>query len=59
MHTDSLALGEMAQEAGVKHLVPCHFFGELDFSLDEIEREIRISYRGELTIPADFSKIPL
>jgi len=59
MHTDSLALGEMAQKAGVKHLVPCHFFGELDFTLEEIEEEIRKNFRGELTIPADFSRIPL
>lgn len=59
MHTDSLALGKMAQAAGVRHLVPCHFFGELDFSMEEIEKEIRMSYRGELTIPEDFRRIPL
>lgn len=59
MHTDSLTLGKMAQEAGVKHLVPCHFFGELDFALEEIEEEIRRNFRGELTIPADFSRIPI
>lgn len=57
MHTDSLALGEMAREAGVKHLVPCHFFGELDFALEEIEAEIRENFRGDLTIPVDFSRI--
>ncbi|UCE40925.1 MAG: MBL fold metallo-hydrolase [Candidatus Aminicenantes bacterium] len=59
MHTDSLALGKIAQEAGVKHLVPCHFFGEVDFSIKEIEDEIRENFRGELTIPEDFSRIPL
>jgi ribonuclease Z len=59
MHTDSLALGEMAQKAGVRHLVPCHFFGELDFSLEEIEEEIRKNFQGDLTIPEDFSRIPL
>ena len=59
MHTDSLTLGEMAQEAGVSHLVPCHFFGELDYSLDEIEKEIRENFRGDLTIPEDFSRISL
>lgn len=59
MHTDSLALGEMAQEAGVKHLVPCHFFGELDFALEEIKAEIRKNFRGDLTIPMDFSRIPI
>lgn len=59
MHTDSLTLGEMANEAGVKHLIPCHFFGELEYSLEEIEEEIRKNFRGELTIPEDFSRIPL
>jgi ribonuclease Z len=59
MHTDSLTLGEMAQEASVGHLVPCHFFGELDFSIGEIEKEIRNSFKGELTIPSDFSRISL
>jgi ribonuclease Z len=59
MHTDSLTLGKMAQEAEVKHLVPCHFFGEIDFSIGEIEEEIRKNFRGELTIPEDFSRIPL
>ena len=59
MHTDSLTLGEIAQEAGVKHLIPCHFFGEVDFSIEEIEEEIRKNFQGELTIPEDFSRIPL
>ncbi len=59
MHTDARTLGELAQKAGVKHLVPCHFFGELDFSLSEIEEEIRRNFRGDLTIPQDFSRIPL
>jgi ribonuclease BN (tRNA processing enzyme) len=59
VHTDSLALGEMAQEAGVRHLIPCHFFGELDYSMEEIEEEIRKNYGGKLTIPEDFSRIPI
>jgi ribonuclease Z len=59
MHTDSLSLGEMAQKAGVKHLIPCHFFGEVEYSIGEIEEEIRKSFKGELTIPEDFSRIPL
>jgi ribonuclease Z len=57
MHTDSRTLGEMAQEAGVRHLIPCHFFGELDYTLGEIEEEIRENYKGTLTIPEDFSRI--
>jgi ribonuclease Z len=59
MHTDSLTLGKLAQEAGVKHLIPCHFFGEVDFSIREIEEEIRKNFKEELTIPEDFSRIPL
>ncbi len=59
MHTHSLQLGQQAQESGIKCLVPCHFFGELDFSLQEIESEIRKSYTGKLIIPEDFERIPL
>ncbi len=59
MHTDSLTLGRMAHDAHVAHLVPCHFFGELDYSIEEIAEEIRNHYKGALTIPSDFSRIPL
>jgi ribonuclease Z len=59
MHTDALTLGQRAQEAGVKHLIPCHFFGELGFVLEEIEEEIRKNFRGKLTIPQDYSIISL
>jgi ribonuclease Z len=59
MHTDALSLGKYAQEAGVKNLLPCHFFGEIDFSLKEIEEEIRRYFRGNLIIPDDFLRIPL
>lgn len=59
MHTHSLQLGEICQKAGVKCLIPCHFFGELDFSLSEIESEIRENYKGRLIIPEDFERIAL
>jgi ribonuclease Z len=59
MHTDSLTLGEMALQSGIRHLIPCHFFGEIEFSILEIEEEIRKNFRGKLTIPEDFSRIPL
>ncbi|TEU04499.1 MAG: MBL fold metallo-hydrolase [Candidatus Aminicenantes bacterium] len=59
MHTHSLQLGQHAQGSGIKCLVPCHFFGELDFSLREIEEEIRKNYTGKLIIPEDFERIPL
>ena len=51
MHTHALALGSFAQQAGVKRLAPVHFFGELDYSMEEIEAEIRRNYSGELIIP--------
>lgn len=59
MHTHALDLGKLCQEAEVRCLVPCHFFGELDFFLSEIEQEIKKSFRGKLIIPEDFTKIPL
>jgi len=57
MHTNSLQLGKLCHEAQVRCLIPCHFFGELDFSLVEIEKEIRQNYKGELILPRDFQKI--
>ena len=59
MHTDSLELGRYAQQARVKCLIPCHFFGELEFALTEIEEEIRSNYTGRLIIPSDLGRIPL
>jgi len=59
MHTDSLTLGKMAQKAGVDHLLPCHFFGELDFSLKEIVDEIAQGYKGNLIMPEEFKWISL
>jgi ribonuclease Z len=59
MHTNSLELGRLSQQAKVKCLIPCHFFGELEFPLSEIEDEIRINYKGKLIIPEDFKKITL
>ena len=59
LHTSALALGRLAEEAHVGCLIPCHFFGELNFGLPEIEEEIRQSYTGRLVIPRDFDKIVL
>jgi ribonuclease Z len=59
MHTDALSLGRMAQQAGVKRLIPIHFFGELDYSIDEIKNEVRQNYTGELIIPEDLTKITI
>lgn len=59
LHTSARDLGRLAEEAGVGCLIPCHFFGELDFDLPEIEREIRQSYTGRLVVPRDYDKIVL
>jgi ribonuclease Z len=59
MHTNSLQLGRLAEEASVKTLIPCHFFGEVEFSLTEIEEEIRRHYTGRLIIPRDLERYPL
>lgn len=59
MHTHSLELGKFAQQARIKCLIPCHFFGELEFSLSEVEEEIKKNYQGMLIIPRDFGKITL
>jgi ribonuclease BN (tRNA processing enzyme) len=59
MHANALEVGSMAQEAGVKRLIPCHFFGELDFTIGEIEDEIRRHFRGELVIPRDLMRVEL
>jgi len=58
VHTSSYELGYYAEQAGVKRLIPCHFFGEVDFSLEEIEKEIRANYTGELFIPRDLERWP-
>jgi ribonuclease BN (tRNA processing enzyme) len=58
-HANPKELGRYAQEAGIKSLIPCHFFGELEFSIVEIEREIRENYSGKLIFPEDFMRIAL
>jgi len=59
MHTHALDLGRLAQQSRVKRLAPVHFFGELDYSMAEIEAEIRRHYTGELILPTDLSKITI
>ena len=59
MHTDSLTLGKLAEEFSIQRLIPCHFFGEIQFDLEEIIREIKAFYRGELSVPRDFGSIIL
>ena len=59
MHTNALDLGRMAQEARVKTLIPCHFFGELPYDMDEVSGEIRRFFRGELLMPRDLMRLDL
>ncbi|MGQ9800844.1 MAG: MBL fold metallo-hydrolase [Candidatus Saccharicenans sp.] len=59
LHSNSLELGQAARETGIRLLVPCHFFSDLDFSLEEIEAEIRENFEGQLFLPADFSELEL
>ena len=59
MHTHSLELGKQSRKSNIKCLIPCHFFGELDFSLSEIKEEIKENYKGKLIIPEDLKRITL
>jgi len=59
VHTSALILGEIAQEAQVKTLIPIHFFTEIDFRIEEIESEIRKNFSGNLIIPSDFDSLEL
>lgn len=59
IHTPSLELGRLAQEAEVPCLIPCHFFSDQGFTLKEIEAEICEYYQGRLIIPEDGQRIPL
>jgi ribonuclease Z len=59
MHTAARDLGRLSRKASVRCLIPCHFLGELDFSLAEVRKEIRREFKGKLIIPRDLRKIPL
>ena len=58
-HTNSLELGKMAEKAGVKCLIPCHFFGRENTSVPEIEKEIKKNFTRKLIMPDDFDRISL
>lgn len=59
MHANPIELGRYAEEAGIKCLIPCHFFGELEYNLAEIEQEIKENYSGRLIFPEDFMRMTL
>jgi len=56
VHTDAYELGRLAAQAQIPCLIPCHFFGEVDFSLQEIAAEVRANYGGRLIIPHDLER---
>lgn len=59
MHTDALSLGRLAEDAGVRTLIPCHLFSNFGYSAEELEEEIRRHFHGTLLIPSDFETIAL
>jgi len=59
VHTSALTLGEIAEEAQVKTLIPIHFLTEIDFQMKEIEEEIRKNFSGNLIIPSDSDSLEL
>lgn len=59
MHTSAIVLGEIAEEAQVKTLIPIHFLTEINFTMEEIENEIRKNFSGNLIIPSDLDSLEL
>ena len=60
MHTHALELGRAAAAAAVRCLIPCHFLtGDLEFSVAEVETELRAGFGGRLVMPADFERISI
>ena len=57
IHTCAYDLGRLSQESGVKCLIPCHIFGDLEFSESEIEQELLENYKGRLVFLNDLEKI--
>ncbi len=57
VHTNSAELGTWSERAKIRRLFPCHFLGELDFEIAEIEDEIKERFRGDLFVPTDFDRV--
>lgn len=58
-HTNALELGQAVAGWPVEILIPCHFLSELGFSVEEIEKEIRANYCGQLIMPDDFQVVEI
>jgi len=52
-HTSALILGGIARRTSAKILIPIHFSQEHRFSMQDIKREIRKTYKGKIIIPED------
>jgi ribonuclease Z len=59
MHTSSLKLGILAKEIKAKVLIPIHFATEINYSLTEIKKEIRMNFKGRIIIPRDLEILKL
>ena len=57
IHTNSYDLGRYCQKSRVKSLFPCHIFGDLEFSEEEIEQELLENYDANLIIPHDLMRV--
>lgn len=58
-HTSAYTLGKIANSSKIKNLIPIHFSTEVDFTKEELEKEIRQNYSGNIIIPNDFDKIEI
>lgn len=57
IHTNAYDLGRLSQNSSVKCLIPCHIFGDLEFSESEIEQELLENYLGRLVLLKDLEKV--
>ncbi len=53
-HTTGYQAGEVARQAGVKRLIPCHFSADLQDRLDELRQEALRAYAGPVELPEEF-----
>ena len=59
IHTNASDLGRLSQNSGVKCLLPCHIFGDLEFSESEIEQELLENYFSSLILRHDLEKVKI
>ncbi|HSB80333.1 MAG TPA: MBL fold metallo-hydrolase [Candidatus Methylomirabilis sp.] len=53
-HTTGYQAGEVARQAGVKRLIPCHFSADLQDRLEELRQEALRAYPGPVELPEEF-----